>query len=412
MIRRTRALSTIAGVIVIVVVLIVAGGAVALYYSSTSGGNTSTTSTTTTTPSSSSSATSTGVVATSSSSASYSASSSTPSSSSSSPSSPSSSSTSTSVTTTTPVTFISDFGIGGRQAGIFAAKDQGFYAQQGLQVTIQSGSGSLNSAQLVAAGKADFADVDAGTFAVAVEGGITNITAIMVLEQANSNAMMSFSPIPNPKSFENKTFGTSPGNSGTFLAQGVMALNGANYSSMKVVTVSAATLTSAFLQNQFQLSPTAVDNLLAVAQSGAGGRTIYTLNYTNWGLQTYDFLIIASNSFLNSNPGIASAFVKGTIQGVQWAMSNPTQAVGFEAKDVPSFNATIGIKQWKTAERFFATPFAVKNYGTFNSTQFLAGEMFYLNATGTKLTVPLNNVFTNRFVPTNQTLPIPAVPHP
>ena len=376
-------MATIAIVVVVVVIIVV--GAYAALTLSTSPSSSSTTSTTTqSTTATTSAATTTTTTA----------------------------SSSTTPSSLTPVSYVTDFGVGGRQAGIFAAKNEGFYAQQGLSVTIQTGTGSLNSAQLVASGKVTFADVDAGTFALAVEGGITNITAIMVLEQANSNAMMSFSPIPTPKSLENKTFGTSPGNSGTYLAPAVMALNGANFSTLKVITVSAASLTSGFLQGQFQLSPTAVDNLLVIAQFGAGGRPIYTLNYTDWGLKTYDFIIITSNSFMQSNPAAVSAFVKGTIEGVQWAMSNPAKAVSDIAADIPSLNSTIASLQWSTAQRFFATPFAVKNYGQFNSSEFLAGELFYLNATGTKPTISLNNTFTNQFVPPNQTLPIPAVTNP
>src|ERR671912_2595279 len=61
----------------------------------------------------------------------------------------------------TPVTFQLNWTAGGPNAGFAAALGEGFYKQAGLDVTIVQGNGSGNTAQLVAAGRAQLAYADA-----------------------------------------------------------------------------------------------------------------------------------------------------------------------------------------------------------------------------------------------------------
>lgn len=50
--------------------------------------------------------------------------------------------------------------IGGKQVGIIAADDQGFYAEEGLSVTILRGYSSPDTVERVAEGEGEFRYVD------------------------------------------------------------------------------------------------------------------------------------------------------------------------------------------------------------------------------------------------------------
>jgi NitT/TauT family transport system substrate-binding protein len=271
------------------------------------------------------------------------------------------------------------------------------------------GSGSLGTIQLVATGKVTFGDVDAGTFATAIESGISNVTAVMVLEYGNVNCLISLKPIPTPASLQGLRFGYITGGAQDYLVPVMMASVGANFSKVIQVPVTASANDASLLAGKFDFTSCSVDNdLVSLELSGVlNGQHVYTLNDSNWGIPTYSYILITSNQFMNSNPAAVAAFVKGTIEGVQYAMSNPAQAINDEVQNVPSLNATIGALQWKTAEGFFATTYSVHNYGMFNSTQFIAGEQTFLNAKNVTITVPITGAFTNQFVPPGQTLPIP-----
>src|SRR4051794_36783789 len=56
----------------------------------------------------------------------------------------------------TNVTFLEDFFDSDAHAGIYAGIDKGFYQAQGLNVTIQPGTGSVTTVQQVASGNATF----------------------------------------------------------------------------------------------------------------------------------------------------------------------------------------------------------------------------------------------------------------
>ena len=56
-----------------------------------------------------------------------------------------------------------DFLPSGEYCGYYAAKESGFWAKNGLDVEIRSGTGSLESCKLVALGREDFAIADAST---------------------------------------------------------------------------------------------------------------------------------------------------------------------------------------------------------------------------------------------------------
>src|SRR5690606_9708795 len=60
------------------------------------------------------------------------------------------------------VTVRLDFSPLGFHAGMHLAQEKGWFKREGLDVTIQDGSGSLNTIQLVAAGQADVGQVQLG----------------------------------------------------------------------------------------------------------------------------------------------------------------------------------------------------------------------------------------------------------
>src|SRR3546814_1574469 len=56
------------------------------------------------------------------------------------------------------------------------AQQKGWFAEQGLNVDIQDGTGTINTLQLLAAGKVDVGQVSLGTMAVAKEHGLDLIS--------------------------------------------------------------------------------------------------------------------------------------------------------------------------------------------------------------------------------------------
>ena len=66
-----------------------------------------------------------------------------------------------------------DFSPAGSHSALHLANQKGWFKEQGLEVDIQDGRGSINTIQLVGAGQADFGWVNLGPMAIARESGMS-----------------------------------------------------------------------------------------------------------------------------------------------------------------------------------------------------------------------------------------------
>lgn len=69
-----------------------------------------------------------------------------------------------------------DFAPWGMHGAMHLAKEKGWFSEQGLDVEIQDGTGTINTLQLLAAGRVDVGQVSVGTMAVANENGLDLIS--------------------------------------------------------------------------------------------------------------------------------------------------------------------------------------------------------------------------------------------
>ncbi|MBI3058714.1 MAG: ABC transporter substrate-binding protein, partial [Deltaproteobacteria bacterium] len=81
--------------------------------------------------------------------------------------------------------------VGGLHAGFFVAKEKGFYASKGLDVTISRGFGSGDTAKVVATGKAQFGEVNLPT-AIISHGKGASLTIVGVIIGKAPESFLSF----------------------------------------------------------------------------------------------------------------------------------------------------------------------------------------------------------------------------
>lgn len=76
-----------------------------------------------------------------------------------------------------------------RARGLYAAKEQGYYNETGLDMTIQAGGPQVSPTQIVASGKAQFGLATADQLLVAREEGIP-LVAIATIFQKSPQGLM------------------------------------------------------------------------------------------------------------------------------------------------------------------------------------------------------------------------------
>lgn len=231
--------------------------------------------------------------------------------------------------------------VAGYNAPFYAALDQGYYAQHGLNVSVAQGTGSGIAIKAVASGSFNFAEVDLPTAMVAMSQGL-NIISVGAIDQVSglsAIAVANRNNLTSPTSIEGLTWGYHPGGAGPVAFDTFLTVNNIPASSIKSNT------SIGYPEEQFVMSGS-VDfiteflNYEAVNVMDAG-YVPSTLPFFNWGVSDYGFGLITSTTFAKANPSVVSAFVAATIQGEIYTMQNPTQAIQIVQKYVPDANTTL-----------------------------------------------------------------------
>lgn len=305
------------------------------------------------------------------------------------------------------MTFMLEFSPTGRDVPFYAGVDQGYYSSQGLEVSIVASQGSGSTASAVASGTAQMGMVDFGTFLTAVSHH-ENITAVMLFEDKSGLQLVSLSPIPNPASIEGRTIAATAGNAIINMLPVLMSINNLpkNY---QLVSVSTSALIPGLFAGQFNISTSIVDGIYSTFLSAAAtqGKHIYSLNFSDWGINVPAYVVVANNAFLKQNPQAVSGFIKGTVQAVDYSISNPSNAATMMVNHNPGLNQTIVHSAWNTAVTLIKTPYATSHYGMFNMTAIQQAEQLVVQGYGlTQSDLPnLDQIVTNQYVPANQVLP-------
>lgn len=108
-----------------------------------------------------------------------------------------------------PFTFITPFGYSLAFSPILYAKSGGFFAREGLDVTVHGGKGAAQSAQLVVAGQANAARTGGGNFITAVAKNGAPLVAIATIAQVSPFSVITPAgkPIAKAGDFSGKVIG-------------------------------------------------------------------------------------------------------------------------------------------------------------------------------------------------------------
>jgi ABC-type nitrate/sulfonate/bicarbonate transport system substrate-binding protein len=244
------------------------------------------------------------------------------------------------------ITVVLDWTPNTNHTGIYAAKDLGYYEEEGLDVTIiQPGNGT--SDQLVASGKAQFgvSYQESVTLARLRDIPVVSVAAVI---QHNTSGFYSKEDkgIKTPKDFENKKYGGwgSPIEKATLKA--LMDKDGGDVEKVKIITSGDTDF--------FASSENSIDfawGFEAWTGMEAKVRNI-PVNYVklsdyNKNLDYYTPVIITNEKMISQNSDIVKKFMQATKKGYQYSWENPEQAAEILLKSAPELNRELVMESQK-----------------------------------------------------------------
>lgn len=241
---------------------------------------------------------------------------------------------------------------GGDKCFVYAGLKQGFFAAEGLEVTIVPGRGSADAITKVASGSADvgFGGISALMMAAA-ESGVP-VKAVMSLYSKQPDAIFTTkgSGITSLKGTEGKTVATSTFSSSNTLWPVILEANGIDPGKVKLLKVDPATLAPMLAQgrvdatiNWVTVSP-AFDAVLKQA-----GKELVVLPWSAAGLDGYGWSVMAGDKIIKERPEVLRRYLRALNKALQFAIANPEKAAADLKAAVPEADAAVLAREFRSS---------------------------------------------------------------
>jgi NitT/TauT family transport system substrate-binding protein len=299
-----------------------------------------------------------------------------------------------------PVNLQADWVYGGPNAGLVVAKEKGFFADAGLDVTIDQGKGSGSTAQIVASKAVQFGFADGFVVGNSVSKGMKlkmvagvyrrNPSAAMVLEESG---------ITSPKDLEGKTVGIATGSAQFQQWPAFMKGAGLEASKVRVINVDGAGAGPALISGQVAAIAGFAQGYIPSIEI-RGKKKVRTFWYADEGVTAMSNGIIVHQDLL-AEPDLIRSMVRATMKGFIYGRANAEEMTQIVKKYQETTDPAITLREAQLSWSTWVTPTTANKPLGWMAPEDWTATVGVLKAYG-GVTTPLEaaDLYTNEFVPT------------
>ena len=307
----------------------------------------------------------------------------------------------------TEIKFTLDWKFEGPAAPFFIALDKGYFAAEGLEVTIDTGAGSRESIPRVATGayQMGFGDINSLIQLMDTQPDLKVKAVLMAYERPPIAVIgrKSLGITDDPKSLEGKKLGAPPPDAAFGQWPAFAKVAGLDTSKITIENVGFPVREPMLAQGQvdaiFGFSFSSVINLKA---QGVPEDDIALIMMAEKGLDLYGNVVMVNTDFAATNPDAVKGFVKALTKGYLDAIADPAAAVPHVIKRNEVLNEAVEIERLQMAvDQSIATPAVRANgFGGIDMAK-LSKSMEYLQTSmGVSATPPAaEKVFDPSYLP-------------
>src|SRR5947209_16248521 len=272
----------------------------------------------------------------------------------------------TAATAQTDLKFALDWKFEGPSAPYFVAIDKGYYKAEGLNVTVDSGPGSVAGIARVAAGTYPIGFFDINSLAkFQDQNPEKKVQAVLMMYDKPPFAIATTTKtgITKPKDLEGRVLG-APAADGAFAQwKAFVKENGIDASKVRIENIG-------FPVREPMLADGKVDAITGFSfsmhynllQKGLKPEDIKTMLMADYGLVLYGNAIMVNPDYAKANPKVVASFVRGTIKGVLDTIKDPDTAIKSVLARNETADAKIELDRLKMSLRDnFVTPWVKAN---------------------------------------------------
>jgi NitT/TauT family transport system substrate-binding protein len=280
--------------------------------------------------------------------------------------------------------------------------EKNFFKEEGLNVTVDRGSGSGVAIQRVSSGTYDFGYADLGTLTkYNAENRSRPVVAVYIAEDDSALALFSLEGkgIVKPRDVEGKRIGVSQFDGARLMFPVLAKANKIDVSGMTWKTVDAQLREMLLTRGEVDVitgfTTTSIPLLTSL------GQKFVVIRYRDFGLDGFGQALVASPEFVEKNPNTVRAFIRALNRSVTAMIENPKEALAslktrdpLVDLDAETMRLDLMIKE------LILTPHAVKHGLSSADPKRLAATIDdVLEISDDKTPLPVQSVFTDRFLP-------------
>ena len=257
-----------------------------------------------------------------------------------------------------PLTILLDWFINPDHGPIIVALEKGYFAEEGLEVTLIEPADPSAPPKLVAAGQAALAvSYQPQLHLLAAEGLPLTRVGTLVATPLNTLLVLDDGPIRSIADLKGRKVGFSVGGFEDAILAAMLARHDLTLDDVTLINVNFS-LSPSLLSGQVDAVIGAFRNfeLNQLAIEGSKGRAFYV---EEEGVPPYDELILVANSARLDDPRLAKA-LRAIERGVQYLINHPDEAWKLFAGHKPGLDDELNRRAWRdTLPRFALRPAAL-----------------------------------------------------
>jgi ABC-type nitrate/sulfonate/bicarbonate transport system substrate-binding protein len=242
-----------------------------------------------------------------------------------------------------PLTLMLNWTPNAHHVGIFAAQEQGWYAEAGIELEIIEPA-DAGVEQAVAGGAADIGLAQAESLLAARAAGVPVISIAAVLP-VNDSALFGLAAdgLTRPRDLEGTRYGGFGGALETEIISALMDCDGADPGTVEFVTLGNVDYLAGLTTDQFDTA-WVFSGWDALRAEVVEGIDIDQIRFADWSAcipNWYTPLILTTESTLAEDPDLVEDFLEVTARGYRLAVQDPSKAAGLLLDQVPELDAAL-----------------------------------------------------------------------
>jgi NitT/TauT family transport system substrate-binding protein len=259
-----------------------------------------------------------------------------------------------------------DWTFQGPQSIYTYAADKGYFADEGINITIDRGNGSADAITRVGSGSYDIAVGDVNSM---MEYNVKNtslppLIAVMMIYDRVPLCVVTTDPrIQAPKDLEGKRILTSPGAADFRLFPLFARETMIDTSKIRFINVQPTMRESLLMRGEAEGSTGFYHtSLLTLKSMGADVSKLKAFMYYDYGIKIYGNAIIVTKAFATSKPNVVKGFNRAVARALRDVSANPEIAMGSLKKRDGTVNTAIEAERLKVfLDMAVKTPYVLKN---------------------------------------------------